>query len=287
MTTFVANTLYAANDTDAHFRAWCQFIDDVFVSGGWVNTSDTGQIDLSTVARPTGSNQAMGYKIYRMDDALAATYPVYVRVDFGGTGSVSGNPGIWLTVGHGSNGAGTLTGVLLASTSIAAGGNNAATQQTAYASAASGRVGLAMFVTGASLPFWLAIERTKDANLADSSTGVVICYGGGAAGHKSLCAPFTGAIPTAENGLQFLLSTNTSSIYGNDIGIGTVYPMLGPAQPPMLGICVVQSGDFGNYANFQQPLAGTARTYQHCGPNLGNLRAGVTDSNTRLAILYE
>jgi hypothetical protein len=45
----LSNTLKPSNSSNALFRAWTKFIRDGFVAGGWLQTTDTGQIDFGTV----------------------------------------------------------------------------------------------------------------------------------------------------------------------------------------------------------------------------------------------
>src|SRR5262245_52043536 len=103
-------TLILANDTDAHFRAWPQWIHDKLSAAGWVQTSDTGQIDLTTVVKPAAVSTSQGYEIWRMADSLQATFPVFMKLEYGSGASSANNPQIWITLGTGSNGSGTLTG---------------------------------------------------------------------------------------------------------------------------------------------------------------------------------
>lgn len=95
------------HDSDANFREWGSELSGKLATVGLVQTADTGQINWTTVTRP-GSNTNAGYEIWRFDDALQATAPVYIRLDYG-TGSTTTAPRIQLTVGDGSNGSGTIT----------------------------------------------------------------------------------------------------------------------------------------------------------------------------------
>ena len=96
--------------TNTGFRAWglafTTALADSSLGGGLVKTSDTGQIDWTTVTRG-GQNITDGYEIWRL-----ANSALYFKFEFGtGNGSTS-QPQMWITVGTGSNGSGTLTGQL-------------------------------------------------------------------------------------------------------------------------------------------------------------------------------
>lgn len=89
--------------SDAAFRTWGAEIGINMV--GLVQTADTGQINWVTVTRP-GVNTAAGYEIWRFADST-----LFLKIEYG-TGSGAAVPQMWITVGSGSNGSGTLTGQL-------------------------------------------------------------------------------------------------------------------------------------------------------------------------------
>lgn len=107
MTTSQVNSIIQ-HTSDAEFRAWGSQIRDQLLAIGLTKTADTGQIDWTTVARP-GTNTAAGYEIWRFNDALQATKPIFFKVEYG-TSASAAIPEVWLTVGGGSNGTGTITG---------------------------------------------------------------------------------------------------------------------------------------------------------------------------------
>lgn len=101
--------------SDAGFRAWAQELDAAFIAAGWVNTADTGQVNLSTMTRP-GTNTMAGYRVYYLNDSLHATAPIYMRVDYR-TGGTATYPQWSPVLGQGTNGAGVLTGLTSTPTS--------------------------------------------------------------------------------------------------------------------------------------------------------------------------
>lgn len=104
-TSFSTGTM--AHSDDATFRAWGSAFAAILAAIGLVQTADTGQINWTTVLRPT-TNTAAGYEVWRFDDDLQATAPIFLKIEYG-TGSSTTAPSIWLTVGVGSDGAGTIT----------------------------------------------------------------------------------------------------------------------------------------------------------------------------------
>lgn len=97
--------------SDAELRTLAQSIHDHFSAAGFVQTADTGQINLSTATRV--SNASSGYEIWRFADTLQATAPIYFKIEYGTGPNGVTTPSFWLTVGSGSDGAGAITATLL------------------------------------------------------------------------------------------------------------------------------------------------------------------------------
>ena len=102
--------------SNADFQAWVAGIHAQLLAVGLVNTADTGQINPATVLAPASWNTIQGYEIWRFNDALQSTLPVFIKVEYGSQSNFSPSgqfsPGLAFTVGTGSNGAGTLTGLV-------------------------------------------------------------------------------------------------------------------------------------------------------------------------------
>lgn len=66
--------------------AWkliCNDIHDNLLLAGLVQTDDTGQLDIDAVSVLPADNTYAGYRMYRFNDPLQATYPILIRLDFG------------------------------------------------------------------------------------------------------------------------------------------------------------------------------------------------------------
>lgn len=74
---FATTTLINTVTTDAAFRTWGLAYNAKLAAAGLVQTADTGQIDWATVLAATAINTVQGYEIWRFDDALQATVPVF------------------------------------------------------------------------------------------------------------------------------------------------------------------------------------------------------------------
>jgi hypothetical protein len=252
------------NNTDANFRAWAQFIHDVFALG-WVQTADTGQIDLTTVTVPTTANDKQGYEIWRMDDDLQADYPVYVRIDYGSAGA-AGTPGIWLAVGTGSDGAGNLTGVLMSAAgemgsanaliSSFSSGTNA--DNVMLGSADTDRIAVALFFdnlfsSGSGGPCF-GIERLKDEGGLNVSTGLNVTWSTttGLIDRSKVVYFSAPSPPRMDNYFAFVTGIGlTVSSWTTEVGVGVIYPMEGGLALPFIhNWCAVNPGDWRPEAEF-------------------------------------
>ena len=93
------------SSTLANFKAWAQAISSWFATCGWVQASDTGQVNWSTIAAVPGSS-AFIFEIWKPGDGLAN---FYVKVEYGNKG-IAAAPAIQVSMGSATNGAGTLQG---------------------------------------------------------------------------------------------------------------------------------------------------------------------------------
>lgn len=95
--------------SDAEWRTWCQAIDTAMKASGFlIAASDTGQIDLTTAVRPA-INTLAGFKMYRASDALQATKPMFVKLEFGVGGAITRGK-LTCTIATSTNGSGTMSG---------------------------------------------------------------------------------------------------------------------------------------------------------------------------------
>lgn len=101
-------SLAPTNSTVTTFRAWGSAVSGALAAAGLVQTVDSGQINWTTVIRPTAISQSVGYEIWRFNDALQSTRPVFLRVDYGSAQYAINDPGLYFAVGTATDGAGTL-----------------------------------------------------------------------------------------------------------------------------------------------------------------------------------
>lgn len=294
MATRFSAALQNTNSTDALFRAWAQFIFDTFVtSGNWVQTADTGQVTISTMAHPVAANTQVGYHVYKMADTLQATKPFFLRVAFGSANAAANSPAMTITGGTGSDGAGNITGVLFNAFQVSSqlNGTNAS---NSYGSADTNRCHLMMFVrTGSTDSLMFSIERTKDpANGNDTGDGFILHWQDTTPGTLTYWVNSSpGAQPPGAR-WNFVLQNDNVSAFGANVGIGFPLAFKGFVQPVGLGMIVTNQGDFVAAAQPAVSVYGTSHTYQlPDGTSSVTIGAGnstsATRANVRFGIRYE
>lgn len=105
-----------SNASTATMNTWIEEVcNAIFTTCGCTQTSDTGQLwspNTATGTLPGSANASAGYVIGKFNDTLQTSYPVFFRLDFG-TGAAVADPAMWITVGTGSNGSGTINGTVM------------------------------------------------------------------------------------------------------------------------------------------------------------------------------
>lgn len=294
MTTQSWNTVIT-HTNDAQFRAWGSELSARLAAIGLVQTADTGQINWGSVTRP-GASTAAGYEIWRFNDSLQGSAPIFLKIEYG-TGSSANTPGTWITVGTGSNGSGTITGTSTTRVQCSTNSNatNTVTNYQSYACAVDGLAWVATkfgYVIGKSSTGF-AICRTCDATGAPTTTGFVVytCNVSSALGSP----PAVQAIRTAATAVAFAANTAglysfvvhgvTSSVDGADTQ-AYLHWMPTPKVLPVVGLCSMIQTEATFGTSFSTTLVGsTARTYLSVDTGLGNAGAGAP--NASLCLIYE
>lgn len=258
------------HDSDATFREWGLELQTKFLAAGLVQTADTGQINWVTVVRP-GTNAEGGYEVYRMNDALQGTAPVFLRIGYG-TGSGTTTPRIQVTLGTGSDGAGAITGTAL--TIIRSIHGNVAqitdTARQSYLCVTEGFIGLNWKVASGVTEGLFIFCRTCASNGSPSVTGGMVVWGNGSA--TALAATqalrfaasaqaFTARTSTVDSALGFNPQVPTSTAVGADNQVFMGWTIT-PAVAPLFGVCGVLDAEVADGNTFNATLVGsTPRTY--------------------------
>ena len=130
--------------SNANFQTWVNEVYNALVTQcGLTQTGDTGQMAVPcATAAPVAISTSAGYYVFKFNDTLQATAPIFFKLEFGSNSASANTPTMWITVGTGSNGSGTITwtgfgttdGGVATGTRVAAGANVAGQTTTNYTS---------------------------------------------------------------------------------------------------------------------------------------------------------
>ena len=274
--------------TDADFQTWGQGIEAQLVACGLVVTADTGQVNLATMTRPAINNYA-GYRMYRFSDALQATKPVFIKLEYGVAGTTD-RPAWRVQIGTNTNGAGTLTGQV--STALVVAQASSKTAGATLASYCSGdgsalRLVSNMDLTASGFRLFLFVERFRNADGTANANGV-FWYSGGQSIASSI-VPFIGTVPASNSSLSGLpmvnyATTGQQSAAGSEVALFPMFGVWGRLYP-LLGVAGYANPDIGAGVAFAtSSWLGATRTFMPFGSIGPNGPAGTSQS---IAILWE
>lgn len=282
--------------TDAKFRTWGSAVSAALAAAGLTQTADTGQINWATVTKPVAITTKAGYEIWRFNDSLQSTRPIFFRIDYGSSSTSSGNsPNTWLTVGTGSDGAGNITGVGMAVTSASGASatvtNTASLVGAAYSASAGActiLAGLALITSTAHghAGLWV-IARTADSSGAPTGDGVAVTAMRTTGGPEALCASYSPAVSyAARNPGCGVLSTSSSISSGSEVQLYRHYAII-PNPKPHLGMVSYFSTDVVSNSTFTAaPFGSTNHTYLALGSAMTNADSALS-GNIRGACIWE
>lgn len=214
MTATTGSVIFGGGLGDSNFRIWGSTFAAAMATCGLVQTSDTGQVNWSTVTEPV-VNTFTVYEIYRFSDSLQASKPVFIRFSYGRL-TASNTAAVRIQIGTGTDGAGNITGISTTITTVVL-GIGVANSPAAYWASGDGSsiqfVSQSVQTTGTA-PQWggmFAIERSRDANATPNGDGLYLAT----AQIYASAAPFH----------QILSFTN--SLVGNNIAVWPIPLSLG------------------------------------------------------------
>lgn len=161
----------------ANFNALFAGVPIGLVAGGLLQSAgDTGQINFSTnTSYPSGASQSIGYQIWEFQDALQATTPIFIKLEFGSGASGAAYGGMWITVGKGSDGSGNITGIIQARTAIPS-NNTSGSSYSNFVSAGTNRFVIFLGTTNTNGEFLIALERNHSTSGADTTDGLLLFW---------------------------------------------------------------------------------------------------------------
>jgi hypothetical protein len=206
--------------TSGELQALWQFFAAGMLAGGWVKLTETGEVNTGTVTLPGSNGVSSGFQIWRMNDSLHATHPCFVKFEIYRDASAS-QLGLGITIGTGSDGSGTITGVRqsLILTSTAVGGTlavGAIASLPMYMSVDTDRMLIGnRFTSNVNSGGYFCIERTSDENGDITDLGVNLFWGR-VTTMRSQLVKWTGTNPAAETVGQCLAPVGQTSGLSED-----------------------------------------------------------------------
>ncbi len=273
MTTYATAIDVSAFTTDAKFRAWVAAVHNAMAGAGFVQTADTGQINPATVLKPTAVSTVAGYEIWRFDDALQSTAPVFMKLWYSSSSVTSGNGmALYVHVGTGSDGAGYLTG-LISNLSPGIFTSSTAVSNTSASVMACHTAGYGMILPGALVNATnnaglCVIARTCNTSGTLTGEGVAI-YRQGTANSLLMTASgisfTTGTVFGAVAPRSAVVSTTASMASGDAVPMGKNYAPLGKPVP-VNSVLSYYGPDVATLSTFSTPVWGaTAHTFLALG----------------------
>lgn len=197
--------------SNAGFQAWATELYNELIAAGLTPTTDTGQLAVPVVAARPGVSAVAGYWTFRFNDTHQGASPVVIKIEPGTSGGAA-IPGLYVTIGTGSNGSGTINGtvwfprVMCGMTSAF---HSTVVPYSTFICVTDGFFGLAWksLGTGTSMGCgYIQIERTPDVNGDPTAAGVHAVYQN--AGSTALAKSFdagTGTTVTSTVGTWCLI----------------------------------------------------------------------------------
>lgn len=290
-------TVAAAITDDATYRAWIQSVHDALAAAGLVQTADSGQINIATVVRPAASSAApgSGIEVWRFNDSLQATAPLFVKIGYGVTGTAPPtSPVLFVQVGKGSDGAGNLTGLLVGTTGMRTvnRGQSLTAGSLTFASHADGTMAL---VTDSVSPadtfrsFGFVVDRWRNADGTPNGEGILYMAQGSA--WEFIPVEYATAlfeIGPSPSALTPVSASAGASLFKGETLAYPIYPVLGyPRAAASLGAVLIVVGDVGPNVAFQLPLFGANHTFRAVVASGLLARNNASGSSYYWAVRYE
>lgn len=250
------------------FKQVGQYLHDFFTGLGYVQTADTGQVNWSTIVAVPASTTSV-YEIWRFDDALQATNPVFFRVDYINLNGSYNQMGLAFTFGQGTNGSGTMFGALpqFIVSQHTTSNQTSGVLFDCWFNGGSSWFALMMWrESGTPQPFILAVERSHD--LSGNDTGdylTVVCSSYPTVAQQTLLKYGAATMTPADNYWNVLMPHTASGTFGNYVGVSPVYPFIGKADNPMFSLIVASAADIGEGMQGKVNLYGSDHMYLFTG----------------------
>jgi hypothetical protein len=256
------------HDSDAMFQEWIQEMTTKLAACGLVQTADTGQINTGTATRPA-PNTSAGYQIWRFDDALQSTVPVFIRFEYRSGGGTT-IPTMFVGVGTSTDGLGTLTGLNF--TPVVMGNSNSSqisdTLRNSYWCHTDGFFGMNWKVGAGNTEMLFGIARTANYTTGAATGDGLLVAKLGTTTFAIYAFKLTGTtsiiVETNVNSAQLChwpMLTSSSSLVGLDPQVALAWIPL-PRVTPVFGLVGVRDSEFLAHNTFTfTPIGSISHTY--------------------------
>lgn len=246
-----------------------------------LKVADSGDINAGgPAATPKpASGGLLGYEVFQFDDALQATKPVFIKVEYGASSGASALPSLRITIGTTHNGAGTVGGRTYVSVLTISGSANPAVLPI-YAGGDGSYVtffagGDPNLTTRDDTSIWFVVERTRNFDgsingdgiffahrIAGSQTtsvitGTVLTYDGVAGADPPVVGSLAAAVPNPNGGGS---SLKGDTAYAYPVIPQTIYP-----HGPSKAIMQVWKIDFPRLQEVELEHYGETMTFMSVG----------------------
>lgn len=278
---------YLDHTSDAGFRAWGSELGTNFTAAGLIQAADTGQINWATVLRPA-ANVVGGYEIWKLPDSS-----LFIKLEYA-TGSAPAYATIWITVGTGSNGTGTLTGQLSTRNSIVNGtaASSATTVYPTYICVTNDYFLLHWKDNSVSnaYPMGQVLVGKTVGTTGVATTdgyGVLRFQGASATGFQCVRLVAPAATYNESNYFTLIPGNVSSSLVGTDIQAYQIWMNIPDIRPFMWGFVYIAAEIPDNSTVSVAVVGATAHTYLSLGLRSGSGAFGSGQNNLSIAMLYE
>ena len=254
------------NLADAAFRAWGSAL-SAQIGSILTRVTQSNDINWTTVVKPTSSGNFQGGEVFRFNDSLQSTAPLFLLIEYGAGGSSGNTTGLRLTVGKSADGAGNIGGVLFPATAVVTHQTTPTTGNTCYVSGGASWFALSLMPSEPNGGGLLMLERSV---VGGVPTGEALLVGYAVGSSATPSFRFIDYPSTASE-------TVTSGIVAMPLSLSTDRSIAnGTTTPVFPAACISPAGLFWR----PRVLLGTAR--QNAG--LGQVITSLIDGNTYLSL---
>lgn len=224
----------AANTGDSTLRSFITYIHDILIAGGWIRTTDTGQVDELTVTNPNTAT-SVGYSIFRSNDGGVGLSEIFIKLTWY-SNTTSGKYGLKMEVGFGTDGSGNF----LTPYTISYDGSTPTYGWITTDWYISCGLGWLMFHIGTTTGIeFFSLERLR-ANNGDF-LDIVSLNGAkynGTYNRSNQCLSPTQIYPLTTS-LVTVYPTNSNSVISAKVGCGFTFGVLGPLSNPLMNVIII------------------------------------------------